>query len=345
MTFLPALTPTTSPSETTSVSNADDATPSTTNSSSPVDTPSFTEVVATQAVAATQSSEITQGDVSSVWSTPFFGQTTTETSTTVIPMLSTITVSDGDDSSTTLTSNSSTPTSAAATAGEKDNSKRTGGATTAEIVAICIACLLFLMLCAVFCILRQRRRAASLDPFEDSEVAASSNIGNGDDVALGDYKNYSPFESSVRLNHTVSETNSTPNHLRNDDDDVRTDEQGNDGSHSTSQSMRSTSTLSYINSLCPEMAPLSTESPVTLPAPTLPTISMPVPRTQFRPLPMPFPLASLDRASVWSVMDANSTGETANSPDLAYGDVFALYHSSRNGSEVDIERPPEYSRY
>ncbi|KAI0649621.1 hypothetical protein C8Q79DRAFT_1005984 [Trametes meyenii] len=348
--FSPALTPTTSPtspSETVSASNPDGAS-SPADSLLPADPSSSTAVVSSQAAAATQSSEITRGGIGSVWSTPMFDQTTAEASTTVVSMLSTITVSDGAES-TTLTSTSSTSTSIATTTGEEENSKRTGGPSpnTAEIVAICIACLLFLILCVSVCLLRRRRRSTTLFPLEDIESTGPYNIGDGDGIALVDYKNHSHLDHPSPLGPTASETNPRSNDLQGRDDAEKPDEQSHDENVSTSQSTRSSSTLSYINSLCPEMAPLFPDPPITLPTPLPPAVPAPrVPRPQFRPLPMPFPLASLDRASVWSVMDANSTRETVHSPDLAYGDVFAFYHaSSRNGSEVDIERPPEYSRY
>ncbi|OJT05177.1 hypothetical protein TRAPUB_4002 [Trametes pubescens] len=269
-------------------------------------------------------------------------QTTVETSTSVVPVTSVISISGTEATTTVWMSPLATPKSAQS---ESATSQR-GGASTGVMIAIAIACAVALILSvAGFRIWRKKRRARR----DDEKPVPYSN----------EYP-FSPIEDPFKLRSPTrpislgcTKRSGTPvpvpaHAIAREQDRFDTHPDAPDPAISS----RPSSTFSYINSLCPETAALFPEPPASFSRPQTPQSPTTIrsfvgARTQpgtvgFRPLPMPIQLSPLmaahfahpeERASVWSVMEVED----------ARGTIYDAYAFS-GGEVLEIGSPPQYTR-
>ncbi|EIW52018.1 uncharacterized protein TRAVEDRAFT_53999 [Trametes versicolor FP-101664 SS1] len=313
--------------------------------------------------STTQAAPITADDtqftpIASTQTTFSHDPTTVETSTSVVPVTSVISIS-GTAATTTVWLS---PLASAKSAQDESAASQGGGASTGTIVAVAIACAVALILSVVGYRLWHKKRRARRNDEKPMPYSTEYPFSPIEDP----FKLRSPT-SPISLGCTKRPTTPLPAH-------ITTREQDQFSLHPDAPepaiSSRPSSTFSYINSLCPETAALFPEPPATHPAPysrpqtpQSPTTarSYMSARTQpgtvgFRPLPMPVQLSPLmaahfaahpedrstwaahfanpeERASVWSVMEVED----------ARGTIYDAYAFS-GGEVLEIGSPPEYSR-
>ncbi|KAH9848573.1 hypothetical protein C2E23DRAFT_889020 [Lenzites betulinus] len=279
--------------------------------------------------------------------TPY--KTDIETSTSVIPVTSVINVS-GTESATTVWM---TPLSSALGSSQSPSNAITpGGVSSGEMIAIAVASVSLLSLLILGSYLWRRRKRArksddEFDPPYNGEYQFSP---------IEDPFKYRTLPSPISTGMSKRTASPLPIHamhaMHRDADAAKPDESHPDDP--THGSSRPSSTLSYINSLCPETsaahfpeppaAHLPSSRPQTPQTPTTPrSYADVVPRPLgFRPLPLPVPISPLaaahfghpdERASVWSVMEVGDARGTVYETLVWHGDEV-----------LQIGSPPEYSR-
>ncbi|KAI0819348.1 hypothetical protein BC628DRAFT_1333204 [Trametes gibbosa] len=279
-------------------------------------------------------------------------QTTIETSTSVIPVTSIINLS--GTAATTTVWMSPLP-SASDISQSQPSGVSQGRVSTGEMIAIAVACVSLLSLLILgFCFWKRRKRARNAD----GENPSSSD-GDYQPSPVEDPFKYHSLQSTISIGMSKRTASPLPIHamhtMHRSTEAAQPEEyHPDDPLHGSS---RPSSTLSYINSLCPETTtahfpeppdPTHAHQGVSRPqtpqaSPTPKSYTGAIPRpAAFRPLPMPAPLSPFaaahfaqpeERASVWSVMEVEDARGT-------------LYETLVwNGEDVlEIGSPPEYSR-
>ncbi|KAI0363781.1 hypothetical protein BV20DRAFT_1126047 [Pilatotrama ljubarskyi] len=326
---LPSTTAPTTAQGTTSVPSPGTIAP--TSSDPDISFPSITTPTDTRDSSPTEvSSEFdlpSSSDVNAVDSTPIFDQTTTETATAVVPVTSYISITGSTQATTVWLSGT--------TAVPNPSAAPSDSTAPVEKIVIVVACVCPVTLVLLICWMWKKRRRTKRDAvindaphvLSHQEPQRTFTVDNGElPSPIG-----SPFPS-MGANAIGDTQGEKPREF---------DE------HATPPLRRSSSTLSYINSLAPEPTSLNTMPP-SQPQPALspcsmpPTSLAPYQRVGFRPLPMPAQLPPSgrtpfsgpeDRGSVWSVMEVSDARSTFHD---AYGGI---------GGEVDMDLPPIYSRY
>ncbi|KAI0349892.1 hypothetical protein OH77DRAFT_1155446 [Trametes cingulata] len=265
-------------------------------------------------------------------STELLDPTTTETATSVIPVTSIISLS-GTPQTTTVWLPSS------ASASQDPSGAQSGTTGVVEKIAVSVACVCALALSVLGCWLWKKRRSAKRGAVADAPTREQMHYTPP--IVNGDMLNNQSVTSLASGGFTTSE--------------AREKRPMAEEFAAPRASPRSSSTLSYINALCPEAVSLIPDTPPSAaPAPAPASPQSHTPRSQpimslrqsdapsqhvrFRPLPVPVPRSSLscapeERGSVWSVMEVADARDTVHD---AYGGI---------GGEGDMDLPPMYSRY
>ncbi|KAI8989218.1 hypothetical protein BD414DRAFT_329843 [Trametes punicea] len=354
--------PTSPPSDTTAAvtSNAADTAISTSSWVSPTDASATWQAP----TSSTDDTPVQTEDVpSSQWSptntTSLPPQTTTQMATTLISVVFTVSVSGPLEATTTVDLAPTVDPSASQS--QSQNQLAAPALNNGEIAAICLASAFVLVLLAlIWRTLKRGERerndaAAQLEtdvhfPVQDGEGTFSSVNIDVEAVVYHDVEtsHREPYPSlTTRRGVMVGSEGSEEKH------DTLPASESRESLIGPAPSVRSSSTLSYINTLCPETA----ESPTTVralpPVPSYDQGGVP-PHAQVvgsRPLPIPVPVSPFpsiyvpeERTSVDSRLFVDPrepmTGNRENTPVLlGYRGLAYGVADSRDG------QPPEYSRY
>ncbi|KAI9070286.1 hypothetical protein FKP32DRAFT_1670471 [Trametes sanguinea] len=374
----PTTTPTAGPSDTSRASDSDGTpSPTPTSSADPESSDTWEPPATTsQAINAWDSND---NQPTSQWSSTgtssFPVQTTTQLETTLVSVPYTVSVSESSDSTTSPLVSTSTATSPPDQNGAQQASSMV--LTGTEIAAICAgaaAMLVFgiLLWWAVRRCKRDRSDAVDAEPEIDqswtghrrSPVTIVPDVEAAFDRTYDAPSQISPVQSSSHYAEASTRMD-TLGSIEGNDQDKEEIFQANSSRESLiaeEPSVRSSSTLSYINTLCPETA----ESPSTAAAaralPPVPSYNNasnaphlgppyhPPQVVGFRPLPLPVPPTPF--ASMYV------PEERASLDSAAYGSVEAtvsVYSTMQDGGVVRCTggvyaesadgQPPEYSRY
>ncbi|KAI0327413.1 hypothetical protein GY45DRAFT_1138431 [Cubamyces sp. BRFM 1775] len=332
----------------TTTSAADDSDPGTQqNQWTPTtsDTPAFTPTPSTSVHAT---------------SSPFITDTMTSEPSTTVASVPFTTASFMKSAATTADSESimSSPTNVAS----EQHQHGISMTVIVEVVAICLACLCALILSLLLWrVLRRRKRDSmsfgdpELGPSTRTEMTASTEMNSHIPALPNTGYNY---EEDLRWRQMplVVDTGDTGSDMLQSEygknDPSNYDTPTEETAEGSMPMRESSSTLSYIDALCPETAQL--------PAPPSTPTTLPRYVPQSRPLPVPEGLDS-PFASIYSAEERMSTvaasiiggsvdshaGDTYPRPMAVYDSV--LGHSSfsldHRASWVVNEPPPDYSRY
>ncbi|KAI0658212.1 hypothetical protein C8Q70DRAFT_934497 [Cubamyces menziesii] len=285
---------------------------------------------------------------------------TSETATTAISVTSSTLSS---ITSATVVAQSIMPSPTAATSKEDQHGIST--TTIVEVVAICLACLCALILALLLWRVLRRRKRESMS-FGDSEIGS---VAPADMAAPTDVEphvhalpstNYSVYGEDPRRRQmslaidTVDTGSDTLQSGYGKHDPSSYDTPTDEAAEINSPMRMSSSTLSYIDALCPETAqpPAASSTPTTLPRYV----------PQSRPLPVPEGLDS-PFASIYSVEERTSTagasipvGSVEGHAGDAYPRPMAVYGSVLGRSSLSLDNraswviyeeqpPPMYSQY